>query len=64
MGLITAAYGIGQVLGPPLVAWLLAHSADESLGLQRGLQAAAAALLLGAAVHLALTRLYPSTVRV
>ncbi len=59
MGLITASYGCGQVLGPPLVAWLLVVAGDERLGLQRGLETAAAALLVGAFAHFALARLHP-----
>lgn len=59
MGLITASYGCGQVLGPPLVAWLLVVAGDERLGLQRGLETAAAALLIGAVAHFTLARLHP-----
>lgn len=59
MGLITALYGIGQVLGPPLVAWLLHWIGDARLGLERGLEVAAGALVIGALMHLALARLQP-----
>ena len=40
--LVTAVYGLGQIAGPPLVAWLLAH-ADAGQGLARGLALAAGA---------------------
>ncbi|QPN29610.1 YbfB/YjiJ family MFS transporter [Diaphorobacter sp. JS3051] len=48
--LVTAVYGLGQIAGPPLVAWLLAH-ADAGQGFARGLMLAAAALVAGAAMY-------------
>jgi hypothetical protein len=48
MGQLTAAYGVGQIAGPPLVAWLLQHSASVADGFARGLHLAASALLAGA----------------
>lgn len=48
--LVTAVYGLGQIAGPPLVAWLLAH-ADAGQGFARGLALAAAALVAGAAMY-------------
>ncbi len=59
MGQLTAAYGLGQIIGPPLVALLLQHSASLGQGFARGLEAAAAALLLGAALLAWLTRFHP-----
>jgi len=59
MGLLTALYGIGQIVGPPLVALLLAHSAIAAQGFALALQTAAAALLIGAAMYLWLVRAYP-----
>ena len=58
-GLATALYGIGQIAGPALVAWLLAGSANPAQGFDRALLVAAAALLAGAALHVALQRLFP-----
>lgn len=49
-GLLTAAYGLGQIAGPPMVAWMLHHSASEGQGFALGLAAAAGALVLGAAL--------------
>ena len=46
-GLITAAYGLGQIVGPPVVAYMLAHSADTQTGFAYGLGVAALALVLG-----------------
>ncbi len=47
IGLLTAAFGLGQIAGPPLVALLLAHSATPAQGFAWSLQTAAAALLVG-----------------
>jgi hypothetical protein len=49
MALLTAAYGLGQIAGPPMVAWLLQHSASPAAGFATSLQTAAASLVLGAA---------------
>lgn len=58
MGLLTATYGLGQVLGPLLVAWLLDKS-HASEGFDRALAAALAALLGGAATFAYLRRRFP-----
>ena len=57
VGLITAVYGVGQIVGPPLAASLLARR--PATGFSLSLELAAAALALGAALYLLLTRLYP-----
>ena len=59
IGLLTATYGIGQIVGPPLVAALLrqAHSVHD--GFTLGLAIAAAGLLLGAAIYEGIRRAYP-----
>ncbi|MFD1840300.1 YbfB/YjiJ family MFS transporter [Paracidovorax cattleyae] len=49
-GLLTVAYGLGQIAGPPLVAWALHHAATPQQGFSHGLAMAAGALVLGAAV--------------
>jgi MFS family permease len=59
MGLATVMYGIGQIVGPPLVALLLRHSGSPGAGFTRSLQAAMAALLAGALVFLWMLRAYP-----
>ena len=48
--LVTAAYGLGQIAGPPLVAWLIAQG-DAGWGFARGLALAAAALVAGAVMY-------------
>ena len=47
MGLLTAAYGLGQIGGPPMTAWLLAHSENTARGFTLALLTAAGSLLLG-----------------
>jgi MFS family permease len=59
MGLLTALYGIGQIVGPPLVALLLKRSASTGQGFALSLQVAAAALVAGAAIYLCMVRAYP-----
>ncbi len=58
-GLLTAAYGLGQIAGPPIVAWMLHHSASEARGFTLGLGAAASALVLGAVLLAAMARRWP-----
>ena len=59
MGLMTATYGIGQILGPPLVAVLMhgARSPGDTFSLS--LVIAALSLLLGAAIFGWMARVYP-----
>jgi MFS family permease len=56
MGLLTAMYGVGQIVGPPLAAAMLARSATPGLGFNRSLEIAAAALVVGALLYLWLAR--------
>ena len=62
-GILTAAWGLGQIAGPPLVAWLLPRSASASQGFERALLAAAGALVLGALLLLWLLWRHPLTPR-
>ncbi len=59
IGLLTAVYGIGQILGPPLVAVLLRRSRSIGEGFTLSLEIAAAALLIGAVMYLWMVRAYP-----
>lgn len=59
MGLATAVYGVGQIAGPPLAAALIARSATTTQGFGHAIDAAAAALVIGAALHLVLARAWP-----
>lgn len=56
--LISVLYGIGQIAGPPMVAWLLAHSSSDK-GFARGLELAALALVVGAALHVISACVWP-----
>jgi fucose permease len=59
MGLLTAVYGLGQIVGPPLAAAFLARSISVEAGFSAALGVAAAALLLGALMFGAMARKYP-----
>ncbi|MEO8542268.1 MAG: YbfB/YjiJ family MFS transporter [Betaproteobacteria bacterium] len=59
MGLLTAVYGLGQIVGPPLAAAFLARSMTVEAGFSAALGVAAAALLLGAAMYGVMVRRYP-----
>lgn len=60
IGALTAAYGLGQIAGPPMVAWLLARSATPGAGFALALETAAAALVAGGLIHVALARRHPA----
>ncbi len=59
IGALTSAYALGQILGPPLVALLLARSGTAAQGFTLSLQVATAALLVGAALLVWLVRRHP-----
>ncbi|MET0311227.1 MAG: YbfB/YjiJ family MFS transporter [Burkholderiaceae bacterium] len=59
IGLLTALYGIGQIIGPPLAAAILARSATQAAGFTTSLEVAAVALLTGAAMYAAMVKLFP-----
>lgn len=59
MGLLTAAYGLGQIMGPPLAVWWVNRSGSAGTGFSGALWVAAGLLVLGAAIHVLLTRLHP-----
>ena len=58
-GLLTAVYGLGQIAGPPLAAWLLSRSATVGQGFNAALEIAASSLVLGALMFVGLARVYP-----
>jgi MFS family permease len=58
-GLLTAMYGFGQVAGPPLAAFAIAHSASATQGFDLSLGIAAASLVLGALIYGWMARAYP-----
>ncbi len=59
MGLLTAVYGLGQIVGPPLAAGFLARSVSIEAGFSAALGVASAALLLGALLFAVMMRKYP-----
>jgi MFS family permease len=59
IGLLTAAYGLGQIAGPPLVALLLHRTASPAQGFALSLEIAASALLAGVALFAWLLRRHP-----
>ena len=61
-GLLTAVFGLGQIAGPPLAAWLLSRSATVGQGFNLALEIAASSLVLGALMFVGLARAYPKTV--
>ena len=60
MGLLTATYGMGQIIGPPLVALTIKHSRSMGEGFTLSLAIAAGALLAGAAIYAWMARAYPA----
>ena len=59
MGLLSATYGVGQILGPPLVTLLLHHTPNADAGFTLSLEIAASTLLVGAGVYGWMVRAYP-----
>ena len=62
-GLLTAAYGMGQIVGPPMVAWMLHHTTTQDQGFVYGLAAAAAALVVGAVLYAVMVWRWPLAAR-
>ncbi len=56
---MTAMYGIGQIVGPPLAAYLLVRAPSQSAGFQWSLAIASGSLFIGAMLFLLMTRWYP-----
>lgn len=59
IGLMTALYGLGQIVGPPLAAALLAQAATPAAGFDLALKIAALTLVLGAVMYALLAKAYP-----
>ncbi len=56
IGLTTASYGIGQIVGPPVAAWLVARAGQEATGFTVSMHLATATLLTGAGIFAWLLR--------
>ncbi|ODS66628.1 MAG: MFS transporter [Acidovorax sp. SCN 65-108] len=50
-GLMTALYGIGQIIGPPMAAALLARAGSQAQGFDWALGVAGAVLVMGAVIY-------------
>ena len=59
MGLLTAAYGLGQIVGPPLAAALVARSSRPAAGFAASLWIATALLVCGSLLYLWIARRHP-----
>lgn len=59
IGLLTALYGLGQILGPPMATYLLTHAITPAAGFDLALKIAAGSLVLGATLFGGLMRVYP-----
>lgn len=59
IGLLTAMYGVGQILGPALVALLLRRLPDAAAGFALSLEVAAGALLVGTLIYAGMVWAYP-----
>ncbi|HEY0823354.1 MAG TPA: YbfB/YjiJ family MFS transporter [Ramlibacter sp.] len=59
MGLLTAMYGLGQIAGPPLAAWLVARSATPAEGFTASLWIASGLLAVGAVMYVGLAKAFP-----
>ena len=59
MGLLTAMYGVGQIVGPPLAALMLRIAGSERAGFTLSLEIAASTLVLGVVVFLWMAKAFP-----
>lgn len=59
IGLLTAIYGLGQILGPPMAAYFLSHATTPTAGFDLALEIATVSLVLGAILFGVLMRMYP-----
>jgi len=63
MGLLTASYGLGQIVGPPLAAWMVARSGNPAEGFSASLWIATGLLVLGALLYAGIARRHPAAPR-
>ncbi|WP_343228886.1 YbfB/YjiJ family MFS transporter [Rhizobium redzepovicii] len=60
MGLLTAVFAIGQIMGPPAVGVIMRHVVNVDVGFDLALAVASIALVVGAAIYVAMILLFPS----
>ncbi|MRG55333.1 YbfB/YjiJ family MFS transporter [Phyllobacterium sp. SYP-B3895] len=59
MGLLTAVFAIGQIMGPPAVGAIMARVADVDAGFDLALAIASIALVVGAGVYVVMIQMFP-----
>lgn len=60
MGLLTAMFAIGQIMGPPAVGAILRHEANVDVAFALALGIASIALVVGAAIFVAMIVVFPA----
>jgi hypothetical protein len=60
MGLLTAVFAVGQIMGPPVVSVILSHEPSVEAGFGLALGIASITLVVGAAIFVAMMILFPA----
>jgi predicted MFS family arabinose efflux permease len=60
MGLLTAMFAVGQILGPPVVSVILRQGSNVNAGFALALEIASTTLVLGAAIFAVMMILFPA----
>lgn len=60
IGLLSASFGACQIAGPPVAAFMLARASSHAEGFEWALDLAAASLVAGSVIYLAMIRLFPT----
>ncbi len=59
IGLLSAAFGLGQIVGPPMAAALIARAPSTAMGFSWSLDIAAVSLLIGALMYFGMVKRFP-----
>ncbi len=59
MGLLTAVFAVGQIMGPPIVGAILHHQTSIDAGFALALSIASIALVIGAGIFVAMIAMFP-----
>jgi len=60
IGLLSAAFGLGQIVGPPMAAALIARAPSTAAGFSWSLDIAAVSLLIGALMYYGMAKHFPA----
>ncbi|MFM8466692.1 MAG: YbfB/YjiJ family MFS transporter [Oxalobacteraceae bacterium] len=60
IGLLSAAFGLGQIVGPPMAAALIARAPSTAAGFSWSLDIAALSLLIGALMYYGMSKRFPA----